>query len=356
MGPTEEQVYKALSKIIDPDLGRDIVSLGMIKDLRIEDGVVHFTFELTTPACPVRDKFERFAREAVSSIPGVRDVKIDLKSNVRSASMRQTQIQLPGVKNVIAVASGKGGVGKSTVATNIAGALASFGASVGLLDADIYGPSVPQMMGSSEQPGVENNKIIPPVAHNVKIMSMGYLTKPGQAVVWRGPMVAKALQQMLSEVDWGELDYLIVDLPPGTGDAPLTLAQSIPLTAVAVVCTPQDVAVNIAVKSVQMFRVLKVPIAGLIENMSYYICPNCGHEAHIFAHGGAEKVAKELKVPFLGAVPLEEDIRIMSDVGVPIVFSKPESRAAQAFVGIAKALAAQISIRAFRSIPVVQQV
>jgi len=353
--PTEEQVLNALSQIQDPDLHRDIVSLGMIKDLNIgADGVVDFTFELTTPACPVRDQFQTLAQQYAGALPGVTDVRVKMTSNVRPAFLQREAGQaIPGVKQTIAVASGKGGVGKSTVAVNLAAALAATGARVGLLDADIYGPSIPTMLGTHRAPVVENEKLIPLEAHGLKLMSIGFLAGADKAMVWRGPLVGKAVQQFLTDVSWGELDYLIIDLPPGTGDASLTLAQQVSLSGVVIVATPQDVALDIAVKALQMFRTVNVTPLGLVENMSYYVCQNCGHEAHIFSHGTGEKTAQKLGVPFLGSVPLEEGIREDADLGAPVVVTRPDSAGAQAFREIASRVAAQASIRSFRQLPVI---
>jgi ATP-binding protein involved in chromosome partitioning len=260
---------------------------------------------------------------------------------------------LPGVKQTIAVASGKGGVGKSTVAVNLAAALRKSGAEVGLLDADIYGPSVPAMTGSKVQPEQVNGRLRPIEAHGLKLMSFGHIYPGEQPTIYRGPMVGKAIEAMMVQVDWGSLDYLVIDLPPGTGDASLTLAQAVPLTGVAIVCTPQDVATDIAIKALQMFRKLNVTPLGLIENMSWYICPSCGHRHEIFSHGGAESAAKRLGVPFLGAVPLEEGIREDADTGVPVVISRPDSAGAKAFEHIASQVAARTSIQSFRQLPVI---
>ena len=261
------------------------------------------------------------------------------------------KIELPGIKDVVAVASGKGGVGKSTVAVNLALALHAQGRRVGLMDADIYGPSVPIMMGVG---AVDPQTTAFPIErYGLKLMSMGFLVRPDQAVIWRGPMVDKYIRQFLMALPWGELDYLVIDLPPGTGDASLTLAQAVPLTGVAIVCTPQDVATDIAVKALQMFRKLNVTPLGLIENMSWYVCPDCGHRHEIFSHGGAEAAAKRLGVPFLGAIPLEEGIRQDADTGTPVVISRPESAGAKAFVEIASQVAARTSIQSFRQLPVI---
>jgi ATP-binding protein involved in chromosome partitioning len=300
-----------LSAIQDPDLGRDVVSLGMIKDLVIgADGRVSFTFELTTPACPVRDRFQTMAHKLVADLPGVTAVDLKMTANVRSAFNRPQPNQvIPGVRQAIAVASGKGGVGKSTVAINLACALSLSGARVGLLDADIYGPSIPGMLGVQNEPRVIDQKLIPLEAFGVKLMSIGFLAGADKAMVWRGPMVSRAIEQMLTDVRWGELDYLVIDLPPGTGDASLTLAQAVALTGVAIVCTPQTAALNIAVKALQMFRGLNVSPLGLVENMSWFVCGRCSEEHFIFDHGGAERAAKRLGVPYLGGTAGEDHSR-----------------------------------------------
>jgi len=327
--PSSQQILDVLSHIQDPDLGRDVVSLGMIKELDVSaQGKVSFTFELTTPACPVRDRFKSQAQDLVGEIPGVTSVDVRMTANVRPAFMRPKPSEiLPGVKQTIAVASGKGGVGKSTVAVNLAAALRLSGASVGLLDADIYGPSVPAMTGSRQVPEQVNGRLRPIEAHGLKLMSFGHIYPGEQPTIYRGPMVGKAIEAMMTQVDWGQLDYLVIDLPPGTGDASLTLAQAVPLTGVAIVCTPQDVATDIAIKALQMFRKLNVTPLGLIENMSWYVCPSCGHRHEIFSHGGAESAAKRLGVPFLGAVPLEEGIREDADLGTPVVTRGPSPQA-----------------------------
>jgi ATP-binding protein involved in chromosome partitioning len=352
--PTSQQILEALATIRDPDLGRDVVSLGMIKELQVApDGRVSFTFELTTPACPVRDRFKTQAEDVVRALGGVTGVDIRMTANVRPAFMRSRPSEiLPAVKQTIAVASGKGGVGKSTVAVNLAAALRKSGASVGLLDADILGPSVPVMTGSQTMPEQVGGRLQPIDAYGMKVMSFGHLRPKGEPTIFRGPMVGKMIEELLTVTDWGRLDYLVIDLPPGTGDASLTLGQVIPLTGVAIVCTPQDVATDIAVKALEMFRKLNVVPLGLIENMSWYVCPSCGHRHEIFSHGGAEAAAKRLGVPFLGAIPLEEAIREDADNGVPVVVSRPDSAGAKAFIEIASQVAARTSIQSFRQLPV----
>jgi len=353
--PSKEDVLTVLSAIKDPDLGRDVVSLGMIKDVAITDGGrVSFTFELTTPACPVRDRFQSLARDLVAGIPGVTAVDLKMTANVRAAfNGRGHEAAIPGVKHVIAVGSGKGGVGKSTIAVNLAASLQLSGARVGLLDADIYGPSVPGMLGVNETPKVQDQKLVPLEAYGLKMISIGLLAGADKAMVWRGPMVSRAIEQMLTDVRWGELDYMIVDLPPGTGDASLTLAQAVPLTGVAVVSTPQDAALKIAVKALQMFRGLNVTPLGLIENMSWFVCDDCGKEHFIFDHGRAERAAQRLGVPYLGAIPLENAIREEADAGAPVVVSRPEGPGAQALRKVASAVAARVSVQSFRQLPVI---
>jgi len=353
--PSKEEVLSVLSAIKDPDLGRDVVSLGMIKDLVVGgDGRVSFTFELTTPACPVRDRFQTAAHKLVSDLPGVTAVDLKMTANVRSAFNRLQPGQVvPGVRQVIAVASGKGGVGKSTVAVNLACALQISGARVGLLDADIYGPSIPGMMGVQAEPRVVDQKLIPLEAFGLKLMSIGFLAGADKAMVWRGPMVARAIEQMLTDVRWGELDYLVIDLPPGTGDASLTLAQALALSGVVVVCTPQTTALNIAVKALQMFRGLNVAPLGLVENMSFFICGRCGEEHFIFDHGGAERAAHRLGVPYLGGIPMEKAIREEADAGAPVVVSRPDTAGARAFRDVASAVAARVSVQSFRQLPVI---
>ena len=353
--PSKEEVLAALSAIEDPDLHRDVVSLGMIKDLNIaSDGRVSFTFELTTPACPVRDRFQSMAKELVSGLPGVTAVDLKMTANVRAAFNGHAGGRaIPGVKHVIAIASGKGGVGKSTVAVNLAASLQLSGATVGLLDADIYGPSAPGMLGIHDQPKVRNQKLIPLEAYGLKMMSIGLLAGADKAMVWRGPMVSRAIEQMLTDVIWGELDYLVIDLPPGTGDASLTIAQAVPLTGVAIVCTPQEAALGIAVKSLQMFRGLNVPPLGLIENMSYFVCGSCGEEHHIFDHDRVERAAQRLGVTYLGAIPIEKTIREEGDAGAPVVATKPDTAGAKALRAISSAIAARVSVQSFRQLPVI---
>ena len=349
MAVTQQQILNALKTVQDPDLKRDIVLLGFIKHLTVDGGRVAFQIELTTPACPVRDLMRDEAKRAVSAIPGVSSVEIGMTSQVRSSIALPNRALIPTIKNVVPIASGKGGVGKSTVSANLALALAKSGAKVGLMDADVYGPSIPTMLGITSQPEVdEQNRMTPIEQHGIKVISMGLFMKPEEAVVWRGPMLHKTVQQFLGGVLWGDLDYLLVDLPPGTGDVQLSLCQSIPVTGAVIVSTPQDVALNVAQKAIAMFKKLNAPIIGIIENMSEYVCPHCGKRDEIFGTGGARKIAERLEIPFLGEIPLATSIRETSDAGKPIVLSQPDSPSAKAFTHAAEQLAAQISIRAMQ--------
>ncbi len=340
----QEQVLDALRVVVDPDLHKDIVSLGFVQELKVHDKRVSFHLQLTTPACPVKDELKQQAEDAVSALPGVDAVEVTLTAEVRPHGPVGKEI-IPGVKNVIPVGSGKGGVGKSTVSANLAVALAETGASVGLMDADVYGPSIPTILGIHTQPRAGGRGMLPVEAHGVKVISAGFFVKPDQAVVWRGPMLAKMIEQFLGQVEWGELDYLIVDLPPGTGDVQLTLCQRIPLTGAVIVTTPQPVAVNIAEKAIVMFNQLKCPLLGVIENMSYWESRATGEREFIFGSGGGDRISEKWEIPLLGKVPLATTVRETSDGGRPIVLEDPDSPAATAFVGAAKNLAAQISIR-----------
>ena len=342
--PTEGQVMEALSHVIEPELHKDLVSLNMIRDVQIDGSVVDFTVMLTTPACPMKKQIEDEARAAVMTVPGVKTVNVSFDANVPEDRRLQSKMDI-GVKNAIAVASGKGGVGKSTIATNLALALAQSGARVGLLDADIYGPNIPLMMGVHERPRSSNDRILPPEGYGVKLMSMGFLVEEGTPIIWRGPMIHSALRQFLSDVDWGGLDYLVVDLPPGTGDASLSLVQSLTLTGTIIVTTPQDVALADVVKGIAMFKHLEVPVLGVVENMSYFVCEHCGERTEIFSHGGGEAVAKRMNVPFLGEVPIDPVIRVGGDSGQPVVIAEPESASAVAIREIAAKVAAAISVQ-----------
>ena len=348
MALEDAAVLDALKVVQDPDLHRDIVSLGFIKDLKIDGSRVAFTIELTTPACPVKDQMRDQARAAVLRMPGVSSVDVTMSAQVREAAVGDGQRQpLPGVKNVIAVGAGKGGVGKTTVAVNLAIALARAGSRVGLIDADIYGPNVPIMLGLKTELTTDGEKILPAEKYGLRVISMGFLTKDDAPVIWRGPMLHGALQQFFREVRWGLLDYLVVDLPPGTGDVALSLSQTVPVAGAIVVTTPQQVSLADSRRALAMYRKLNIPSLGIIENMSYFPCPQCGHEADIFGHGGGEALATELGVPFLGRLPIAQPIREGSDTGVPIVMSHPESVAARAFMSVAERAAAQVSIASY---------
>jgi ATP-binding protein involved in chromosome partitioning len=337
---TSKIIMASLSRVQEPELHRDLVALNMIRDIDIKGHSVSFTIVLTTPACPLRGSIEKQAREAVMSIPGVKSVDIKMDSSVPNDGRKRDLLKLP-IRNAVAVASGKGGVGKSTLSANLAVALAQTGAHVGLLDADIYGPNIPTMMGVHDIPGTHDKKLIPAEAYGVKLMSMGFLVKPGQPLIWRGPMLNSAISQFLSDVEWGELDYLIIDLPPGTGDASLSLAQLLPLSGVIIVTLPQAVSLEDASRGLSMFQTLDVPILGVIENM----------RGEFFGSGGGEDLARIAKVPFLGSIPMERSVRIGGDSGEPVVSAQPNSDAAKAFKEIACQVAARVSIQALSQKP-----
>lgn len=343
---SESQILEALKKIEDPDLHTDIVSLGFVKNIRICEGTVAFDINLTTPACPVKEKMQSEAREIVSALPGVTEVNVKMTAEVKQHKSLNTAA-LKGVKNIIAIGSGKGGVGKSTVAANLAVSFAMEGAKIGLLDADIYGPSIPIMMGKEGETVIRENLIQPKLAHGLKFMSMGFFAQGDQPLIWRGPMAHRAIEQCLTDVEWGELDYLFVDLPPGTGDVHLTLAQTVPLTGAVIVATPQDVGLMISMKTLRMLQQTNVRILGIIENMSFHVCAHCGEKENIFGHGGAKAASEKLEIPFLGEIPLHTSIRVKADEGVPIVTALPDSPSAKIYREIARKLAAQISIANF---------
>jgi len=349
---TNEDVLAALSKVQEPELHNDLVTLNMIKDISINGSEVKFTIVLTTPACPLKGKIEKESRDAVMAVNGVENVIIVLDSNVPSDGRNRGNLSLQA-KNVVAIASGKGGVGKSTVSVNIAISLAKAGASVGLLDADIYGPNIPTMMGVDHLPAFVENKIIPAVAYGVKLMSIGFLVKPGQPLIWRGPMLHSAIRQFLSDVAWGEMDYLIIDLPPGTGDAQLSLAQSIPISGGVIVTTPQAVSIEDASRGLYMFKQLDIPILGVIENMSFLELPD-GQVMEIFGNGGGEALALEANTEFFGKIPLASDVRVGGDTGIPIVISQPDSKAAIALKKMSELIAAELSMAALDRNPGIQ--
>jgi len=346
---TETVVMDALRHVQEPELGGDLVSRGMIRDLAIDGSAVSFTVELTTPACPLKDQIETDIRGVLLPL-GASDVSVAWDAVVRRAAPRQPTQLLPGVKNIIAVASGKGGVGKSTVSVNLAVALAQAGATVGLLDADITGPNIPQMIGAAGQPKAsEANRIVPLERHGVKVISIAFFVPEGQPVVWRGPLVGGAISQFLRDVEWGDLDYLVVDLPPGTSDAQLTLAQAVPISGAVLVTTPQDVALSDVQKALAMFRRVSVPVIGVVENMAGFVCPHCGETTEIFGRGGGERLARDEGLDYLGGIPIDVTVRQGGDVGVPAVAQREPGPAAEALTRIAGLVAAHMSIRAARA-------
>ncbi len=348
-GPlSEEQVLAALSQVMDPELNRDIVSLGMIRDMTLKDGHVSFKFVLTTPACPMRGELQKGAEEAVAGVPGVKSVTVDMSAEVQ-ATQGAGRKPVEGVKNIIAVASNKGGVGKSTVAVNLALALSNHGARVGLLDADITGPNLPTMMGLQEGFQAEVGLSIVE-RYGVRLASIGFMLSKGLAMIWRGPMIGSAISQLLHDLPWGEdgeLDYLVVDLPPGTSDAPISMAQDAPIAGAIIVTTPQSVSLEDAMKAATMFEKLEVPVFGVVENMSYFLCPHCGERTDVFGHGGAKTAADELGLDFLGEIPLDTHLREGGDSGVPIVSSDLDSPVGQVFMEIARLVAAKASVQRF---------
>ncbi len=343
---TESAVMDALRQVQEPELGGDLVTRNMIRDLSIDGAKVAFQIELTTPACPLKDEIESRVHAALDPI-GVESIELTWGASVRRAAPRTAEQLLPGVKNVLAVASGKGGVGKSTVAVNLAVALARDGASVGLLDADITGPNVPLMLGLEGQPGkTDDNKITPLSRHGVKAISIQFFVPAGQPIIWRGPLVGGAITQFLRDVDWGELDYLVIDLPPGTSDAQLTLAQAVPVSGAVLVTTPQEVSLLDVEKALAMFKRMSVPVLGLVENMTAFICPHCGEATEIFGRGGGERFATQNQLEYLGGIPLDITVRQGGDVGVPAVAQREPGPAAIALQGVARTIAARMSGRA----------
>jgi ATP-binding protein involved in chromosome partitioning len=349
MAVTENNVLDALRSVRDPDLHRDIVALKFVKDLRIDDGRVSFTIELTTPACPVKDQMRDQARTAVEQLPGVSSVDVKMTAQVRQAvGPDLNKAPVPNVRNIIAVGAGKGGVGKTTVAVNLAIALSQAGSRVAMIDGDIYGPNVPIMLGIQTQLTTDGQKIVPAQQYGIQLVSMAFLTQDDSAVIWRGPMLHGVIQQFFREVAWNNVDYLIVDMPPGTGDVALSLSQSVPVAGSVVVTTPQTVSLADTRRAIRMYQKLNVPPLGLIENMSHFVCPTCRTESDIFGKGGGETLASDMSVPFLGRIPIYEPIRIGGDTGVPIVVGEPKSPAAQAFRAAAEQLAAQIPIASYK--------
>lgn len=353
--PSTAQVLDALRPIVDPDFGKSIVDLGFVKHLRVDGGQVAFTIELTTPACPVKDEFERAARERVGALPGVSSVEVTMSANTRGrAGGGDAGEVLPGVRNVLAVASGKGGVGKSTSAVNVALALRESGAAVGLMDADVYGPSLPLLLGVSQRPQTsqrgEAKKIVPLEKHGLRLMSMGFFITENSPVIWRGPMVHGLIRQFLTDVEWGELDYLVIDLPPGTGDAALTLTQQAPLSGAIIVTTANDLSLVDARKGLAMFEKVDVPVLGIVENMAWFAPPDLPDRKYwIFGKDGAKRVADELGVDFLGEVPIDPRIVSGGDAGEPILLHAPDSEAAAAFRAVAGAAARRLAVLAART-------
>lgn len=346
---SEEIVLDSLKQIIDPDLRKDIVTLGFVRDLAIDHGDVSFRIVLTTPACPVKEQMESQATEIVRGIEGVTNVKVTMDAEVPQGRGIANNVAIPGVKNIIAVSSGKGGVGKSTVAVNLAVALAQNGAKVGIMDADVYGPNVPLMLGTGyDQPEVFNGQLQPIEAHGIKMISMAVLVPRDKPMILRGPMLHGVVRQFLTDVNWGELDYLVVDMPPGTGDVQLSLAQLVPVQGAVLVTTPQEVSLSDVRRAVKMFETVSVPVLGVIENMSYFIAPDTGNRYNIFGEGGGHKLADEYGLNFLGEVPLGMEVREGGDKGIPVVVSAPESPQSAAFRKVAEEVARQVSIEAMK--------
>ena len=345
----EQLILDSLRQIKDPDLHKDIVTLGFVRDIKIDGGNVSFRIVLTTPACPVKSEMENAAKEIVGGLPGVTSVSVTMDAEVPKGRGLGEKVTIPGVKNIVAVSSGKGGVGKSTVAVNLAVSLALDGARVGLMDADVYGPNVPIMLGASEaRPEVDVNKLVPIEAFGVKFMSMALLQPGDKPMIVRGPILHGLVKQFLSDVKWGELDYLIVDMPPGTGDVQLSLAQLVPVQGAVLVTTPQQVAVADVRRAIRMFETVAIPVLGVVENMSYFVAPDTGIRYNIFGEGGGQALAARYNVPFLGAVPLGIEVSEGGDKGVPVVVSHPESPQSQAFRKVSEEVARQVSIEAMK--------
>jgi ATP-binding protein involved in chromosome partitioning len=342
---TKEAIFKAVAPLRDPRYGKDLGQLEYLQDVCIQKGSVTLTIVFPAPGSGTEEMVLSQVRKVVGTLPGVKKVDVSSRIDISSSSSASISPLIPEVKNVIAVASGKGGVGKSTVAANLATALHAFGADVGLMDADVYGPSIPKLMGATQPPEVtKDHKIIPPVMRGIKLISMAYFLPKDDAVIWRGPMLHKMIQDFLGVTEWGSLDYLVIDLPPGTGDIQLSLCQTVPLTGAVVVSTPQDLALEVASKAIHMFRKLKTPVLGIVENMSHFTCPHCGQRDDIFGHGGARQASSRLGYPFLGEIPLSSVIRERSDKGEPISLDKSsESEYARAFQEIASNVAGEIA-------------
>jgi len=347
---TPQSVLDALRSVNDPDLGKDIVSLNFVRNVAVTDGRVSFAVELSSPSSVTKTLVHDQARAVVSALPGATDVSLSMTFVVKSASAPEKGgPPLPGVKNVIAVGAGKGGVGKTTVAVNLAVALSKLGARVGVLDGDIYGPNVPIMLGISAKLESDGERIRPAEKYGIQIVSMGFLTQDEAPVIWRGPMLHSAIQQFFRDFGWRDLDYLVVDMPPGTGDVALSMSQTVPVAGAIVVTTPQQVSLADSRRAVKMYQKLNIPPLGLVENMSFFECPNCHHESDIFGRGGGEQLAEELEIPFLGRLPIYQPIRVGGDRGIPIVIAEPESVATKAFMALADRAASQIALAAHKS-------
>lgn len=344
MSVTQAGLLDALSVVLDPNTGKDFVGTKSVKNLQINDGDVAFDVELGYPAKSQHAALRKALVAAARTVPGVDNVSVNITTKVAAHAVQRGVQLLPGVKNIVAVASGKGGVGKSTTAANLALALAAEGATVGLLDADIYGPSQPMMMGVDGKPESTDGKIMQPlVGHGVQVMSIGFLVDADQALIWRGPMATQALEQLLRQTAWKDLDYLIVDMPPGTGDIQLTLSQRVPMTGAVIVTTPQDIALLDAKKGIRMFEKVGVPILGIVENMAVHVCSNCGHVEHIFGADGGRKMAAEYKMDYLGALPLDINIRLQADSGKPTVVADPGGEVANIYKAVARSVAVSIA-------------
>ncbi len=346
MAVSQLQVETALKEVIDPNLERDLVSAKAVKNITVDGDQVAVDIVLGYPAKGWQDELTAKLKERIAAIPGVKDVEVNISWNITSHAVQKGVKPIPNIKNIIAVASGKGGVGKSTVAVNLALALSLEGARVGILDADIYGPSQPRMLGVKMKPESKDGRSLEPiVSYHLQAMSIGFLIDEETPMIWRGPMVTQALEQLLKDTNWKDLDYLVVDLPPGTGDTQLTLAQRVPVSGAVIVTTPQDIALLDARKALKMFEKVEIPVLGVVENMSTYICPKCGHEDHIFAEGGGQKMAEQYDVDFLGALPLDRRIREETDGGKPTVVADPECRISQIYRKIARRVTAKLSLQ-----------
>ncbi len=344
---TVDDLRKAMSQVKDPGLGRDLVSTEMLREISVAGGTAKLTIRLTTPLCPSRDAIRTAVEAAARTVAGIGAVEVVFTSEVARKSGPLPE-RLRTVRNIIAIAAGKGGVGKSTVATNLAAALAAEGSTrVGILDADVFGPSIPQMMGEPTVPAgmASDNAMTPAVHHGIKVLSVGFFVERGAAVMWRGPMIHKLLTQFMEDVDWGELDYLVIDLPPGTGDTQLSLSQLVPVTGAVMVTTPQEVSVIDVEKALAMWKKVEIPVLGIVENMSYFACPTCGHREDIFARGGGRKLAEREGLPFLAEIPVLSAVRSSGDAGKPIVLAEPDSAVAQIFRGMARQIACALSVR-----------